>query len=260
MHSPHTLPSPFPTASLSPSSKLTLVPLCCPSDSLVSAWSVQAAPLPSFRQSKMCFFTARLSQGDPGAVTSHGFPGSNSAPENQLWAFSWLWALPVSSCISLPPRCSAGESRRSWPSIGGDVADLLLQGRDWPQVCAQLPGFPQEKGQIRFNILDRAVGTGTLVLARGQEECWKAISTCVPCLGPLCLPCFAFFLSPSPAVLHTVRLATSPAGAGREAGEGMRGETLWEPAATCPSPSLKGTLQNKETQSGNVWVLNVCQK
>lgn len=38
----------------------------------------------------------------------------------------------------------------------------------------------------------------------------------------------------------------------------MGGETLWEPAAASPSPCLKGII--KETQSGNVWVLNVCQK
>lgn len=84
----------------------------------------------------------------------------------------------------------------------------------------------------------------------------------VPCLGPLCLPSprFAFFLSPSPALLHTLSLATSPTGAGGEAGAGMGGEMLWEPAATSPFPCLKGIVQNQETQSGNVWVLIVCQK
>ena len=26
-----------------------------------------------------------------------------------------------------------------------ECSNLLLPGRTWPQVCAQLPGFPQEK-------------------------------------------------------------------------------------------------------------------
>lgn len=142
-------------------------------------------------------------------------------------------------------------------------ADLLLPGRGWPHVSAQLPGFPQEKEQIWSNVSDHAVGTGTLAMVRRREECWKPISMYVsPALVPSAFPqtLFSFLLSPSPALLHTVSLATSPPGIGREAGEGMGGVTLWEPAATSPSPCLNGIVQNKETQSENVWVLHICQK
>ena len=66
-------------------------------------------------------------------------------------------------------------------------------------------------------------------MVRRQEECWEAISVYVsPALVPSAFPhpLFSFFLSASPALLHTVSLATSPPGTGREAGEGMGGVTL----------------------------------
>ena len=99
-------------------------------------------------------------------------------------------------------------------------------------------------------------------MVRRQEECWKAISTSTsPAFVPSAFftPHFALFLYPSPSLLHTASLAASPPGTGKVVGEGMGGEMLWEPAAASPLCS-KRMVQNEETQSGSVWVLNVCNK
>lgn len=144
-----------------------------------------------------------------------------------------------------------------------ECSDLLLQGRDCRHICVQPSGFPQEKEQIWFNILDHAIGTGILVKVRRQEECWKAISTYLfPALAPSAFFTLSFvlFLSLSQSLLHTASVVTSSPEIGREAGEEMGGEILWEPVAAFPSPCSKGIVQNKETQFVNVWILSVCKK
>lgn len=163
---PHSLSSHFPTASLSPSSKLTLVPPHCPSDLLVSLWSVQAAHLPFFPMEQNVFLHSWTIAGRTGNCHLSWISWVQSCPGKPSLGF--LMPLGLSSLLlHLSPSEVQHRGKQEEPAQRRwGCADLLLPGRGWSHVSAQLPGFPQEKEQIWSNIWDHAVGTGTLAVVR----------------------------------------------------------------------------------------------
>lgn len=116
----HCLP-PFPKASLSPSSKSTLVPPCLLSDLPASSWFLQTAHFLFFPTEQNVFLHSwTITDGAQSCHLSWIFCVYSCSRKLSLGLLMPLGTSSL-SLVSLPLRCSVGASRRKWPSIGVNV-------------------------------------------------------------------------------------------------------------------------------------------